>query len=152
MHFFHSRLSSTQPLQSALEPCSEWAKAHAAQVSRWPKTLAAISDSRTSALDFSALQHAVEAAVGQACIAIEWVTEGGANQVCLLPSACDMNPDIRLKLYLVTLFDGQQILARIAFPFPHRVRTGDAFAHQEDYDRTRITSRMQSEACYFRRA
>jgi hypothetical protein len=85
MHFFHPRFSSTQSLQSALEARSEWAKAHAAQVSTWPQeTLLTISDSRTSALDFSALQHAVEAAMGgQACVAIEWVAEGGANQVRL---------------------------------------------------------------------
>jgi len=87
MHFFHPRFSSTQPLKPAPEPCSEWAKLHAVQVSQWPKTLVSISDSRSNAVDFLALQHAVEAAMGQACIAIEWVTEGGANQVCLSPSA-----------------------------------------------------------------
>jgi hypothetical protein len=150
MHFFHPRFSSTQPLKSAPEPCSEWAKVHAVQVSQWPKTLVSISDSRSSAVDFLALQHAVEAAMGQACIAIEWVTEGGANQVCLSPSALRYKTNIRIELYLITLFDGHQILARIAFPFPHRVHTGDAFAHQEDGDRARIPSKMQSEGCYLR--
>jgi hypothetical protein len=63
---------------------------------------------------------------------------------------CDTNTNIRIELYLITLFDGHQILARIAFPFPHRVHTGDAFAHQEDGDRARIPSKMQSEGCYLR--
>jgi hypothetical protein len=57
-----------------------------------------------------------------------------------------------MKLYLVTLSDAHQILARIAFPFPHSVRTGAAFAHRENDDRARIPARMQSEArrvrCY----
>ena len=150
MHFFHPRFLPTQPLQSALEPRSEWAKAHAVEVAQWNTMLVTISDSRTSALNFLALQHAVEAAMGQACIEIEWVTEGGSNQVCLSPSACNTNTDIRIKLYLITLFDGHQLLARIAFPFPHRVHTGDDFAHQEDDDRARIPSRIQSEACYVR--
>ena len=56
-----------------------------------------------------------------------------------------MSTDIRTKLYLVTLSDGLEILARVAFPFPHRVRTGDALAFQEAYDRARIPSRIQSE-------
>jgi hypothetical protein len=51
-----------------------------------------------------------------------------------------------MKLYLVTLSDGHQILARIAFPFPHSVRTGAAFAHRENDDRARIPARTQSEA------
>ena len=152
MHFFHPRFSSAQALvQCALTPRSEWTKAHADEVSQWPKTLITISDSRTSTLDFLALKHAVEAAMGQTCSAIEWVSEGGGNQVCLSHSACDVNTDVRAKLYLVTLSDGLEILARIAFPFPHCVRTGDAFASQEAYDRVRIPSRIQSEVCYLHR-
>lgn len=146
MHFFHPRFSLAQaPVQSVLTPRSEWTTAHASQVSQWPKTLVTISDSRTSTLDYLALKHAIEAAMGQTCDAIEWVSEGGCNQVCLTYPACDMSTDIRTKLYLVTLSDGLEILARVAFPFPHRVRTGDALAFQEAYDRARIPSRIQSE-------
>lgn len=50
-------------------------------------------------------------------------------------------------MYLITLSDSRKLLARIAFPYPHGVRTGDAFAYQEGYDRARLPSRMQSEAC-----
>ena len=71
MHFFHPHFLSTQPLQSALKPHSEWVKVHAVEVTQWNTMLVTISDSRTSALNFLALQHAVEAAMGQACIAIE---------------------------------------------------------------------------------
>ena len=39
----------------------------------------------------------------QAYAEIEWVTEGGANQVCLLLSAIDTSADTRIKLYLITL-------------------------------------------------
>ena len=56
-----------------------------------------------SILDFLALQHAAEAAMRQAYAEIEWVTEGGANQVCLLLSAIDTSGDTRIKLYLITL-------------------------------------------------
>ena len=52
-----------------------------------------------------------------------------------------------MQLYLVTLSDGRDIIARIAFPFPHAVRTGEAFAHQESHDRARIPRAMLSEAC-----
>jgi hypothetical protein len=83
MHFFHPRFPSTPLLQSALEPHSEWAKIHADEVSQWGKSLLTISDSRTSILDISALQNAIESAMGQTCISIEWVTEGGGNQVSL---------------------------------------------------------------------
>ena len=67
----------------------------------------------------------------------------------LTRSACCPHHAIPLidevKLYLITLFDGQQLLAHIAFAFPHRVHTGEDFSHQEDDDRARIPSRMQSE-------
>ena len=53
-----------------------------------------------------------------------------------------------IKLYLMYLQDGSQVLARISFPFPHRVRTGDEFAYQEGHDRARIPYRLQSEVCY----
>ena len=53
--------------------------------------LIAISDPRTNSLNFLALKHATETAMGQACVAIEWVAEGGANQVCLFPSSCNAN-------------------------------------------------------------
>jgi hypothetical protein len=92
MHFFHSRPPPTLSLRSALEPRSEWAKAHAAEFAQMGVNLTTISDSRTAVINFFALQGAVEAAMGQACIAIEWVGEGGGNQVrCPVPvkSACD---------------------------------------------------------------
>jgi hypothetical protein len=79
MHFFHPRSLSTQPLQSALEPRSEWAKAHAIEFAQMGEGLTTISDSRTIVINFL---RAVEAAMGQACITVEWVAEGGANQVC----------------------------------------------------------------------
>jgi hypothetical protein len=82
MHFFHPRYLSTQQLQSALEPRSEWAKAHAAEFAQMGKNITTISDLRTNIINFLALQRAVEAVMGQACIAIEWVCEGGGNQVC----------------------------------------------------------------------
>ena len=47
-----------------------------------------------------------------------------------------------VKLYLVTLSDGHDFLARISFPFPHRVRTGESFTYQEDHDRARLPSRI----------
>jgi hypothetical protein len=50
-------------------------------------------------------------------------------------------------LYLITLFDGQQLLACIAFTFPHRVHTGEDFSHQEDDDHAQIPSKMQSKVC-----
>jgi hypothetical protein len=84
MHFFHPRSLSTQPLQSAAEPRSEWAKAHAIEFAQMGEKPTTISDSRTSVINFLALQRGVEAAMGQACIAIEWVAEGGGNQVCHL--------------------------------------------------------------------
>jgi len=82
MHFFHPRSLSTQPLQSAFEPRSEWAKPHAAEFTQMSENLTTISDSRTSVINFLALQRIVEAAMGQVCIAIEWVAEGGGDQVC----------------------------------------------------------------------
>jgi hypothetical protein len=72
MHFFHPCLPSTQLLQSALE------------ISQWHKNLIIISDTRTSTLDFLALQYAMESAMRQACLSIEWVIEGGGNQVFCL--------------------------------------------------------------------
>ena len=81
MHFFHSRLPSTQSLQSAHEPHSEWAKAHAAEFAQMGVNITTISDSRTCIINFFALQGAVGATMGQACIAIEWVGGGGGNQV-----------------------------------------------------------------------
>jgi hypothetical protein len=97
MHFFHSRLPSTQSLQSALEPRSEWAKIHAAEFAQMGVNITTISDSRTCVIEFSALQSAVEAAMGQACIAIEWVGEGGGNQVC-----CHAPPRLSLRSKLIT--------------------------------------------------
>src|SRR6266481_3699149 len=79
MHLFHPRHPS---FHSTLEPRSTWAKTHAAQVSEWPATLTTISDSRTRVVGFEALQHATKVAMGQACTGIEWVAEGGVNQVC----------------------------------------------------------------------
>ena len=151
MDFYHPRFSSTGSLQSAPKPHSEWAKAHAAQISKWPEKAPylTISDSRTSTVNFSALQHAVQASMGQKCIRIEWVAEGGCNQISLACLPCDTDLTTRIQLYLVTLSDGYEILARIAFPYPHAVRTGQAFAHQESYDRARIPSRMESEAGFF---
>lgn len=87
MHFFHPHFLSTSTLQSALEPCSEWVKPHTAEVAQ----LTAISDLRTSSLNFLALKHATEAAMEQSCITIKWVAKGGANQVCLLPLLCNTN-------------------------------------------------------------
>jgi hypothetical protein len=91
MHFFHPRFLSTELLQSALEPRSEWAKAHAAFFAQMGKNPTTISDSRTTVINFSALQRAVETAMGQVCIAIEWVSEGGGNQVCCHKSSCYAN-------------------------------------------------------------
>ena len=83
--FYHPRLSSTKSLQLASQPHSEWAKAHAAFVSRFRdgSPYLTISDSRTSSLNFLALQHAIHTAMGQKCVRIEWVAEGGSNQVRL---------------------------------------------------------------------
>jgi hypothetical protein len=91
MHFFHSRFSPTEPLQSALEPRSEWAKAHAVEFAQMGKNITTISDSRTIVINFLALQSAVEAAMEQVCLAIEWVSEGGGNQVCCPFSPCYAN-------------------------------------------------------------
>ena len=71
MHFYHSRLSSTQSLQSALEPRSDCAKAHAAEFAQMGVNITTISDSSLSVINFFALQVVVEVAMGQACIAIE---------------------------------------------------------------------------------
>ena len=79
MHFFHPHFLSTSTLQSALEPCLEWAKPHTAEVAQWNMMLTAISDLRTSSLNFLALKHATEAAMGQSCLAIKLVAKGGAN-------------------------------------------------------------------------
>lgn len=89
MDFYHSRILSTEALQSTLKPHSEWVKAHAAQISAWPEKLAylTISDVRTSTLNFSALRHAVQTAMGQKCIRIEWVAEGGGNLAGTLPES-----------------------------------------------------------------
>ena len=59
-------------------------------------------------------------------------------------STCNAT-DIQIGLYLVTLSDSREILARIAFPFPHGIRTGDAFVHLEYYNHVRIPSGMESE-------
>jgi hypothetical protein len=79
MHLFHPRHPS---FTATLEPHSTWAKNHAAEVVMWPKTLRTISDSRTQVVSFEALQHVAEVAMGQDSIRIEWVAEGGTNQVC----------------------------------------------------------------------
>src|SRR5882672_1996860 len=52
-----------------------------------------------------------------------------------------------IKLYLMSLQYGSQVLAQITFPFPHLVCTGDNFAYQEEHDRARIPYRLQSEVC-----
>jgi hypothetical protein len=80
MHVFHPRL---QPFQFA-QPKSAWAAKHA----EWIKALGSksnlliISDSRSKLINFDALHNGVEKMMGQTCISIEWVNEGGGNQVC----------------------------------------------------------------------
>jgi hypothetical protein len=79
MHVFHPRL---QPFQFA-QPKSEWAAKHV----EWIKTfrlgsnILNISDSRSKLINFDALHNGVERMMGQTCISIEWVSEGGGNQV-----------------------------------------------------------------------
>ena len=50
-----------------------------------------------------------------------------------------------MQIYLLTLGDGSNLLARLSFPYPHTVRTGEAFSHQEAEDCRRIPYRLQSE-------
>jgi hypothetical protein len=81
MHVFHPRLQRFQFAQ----PKSAWAAKHRAE---WIKMLPKgsivlnISDSRSKLINFDALQNGVERMMGQTCISIEWVNEGGKNQVC----------------------------------------------------------------------
>jgi len=81
----------------------------------------------------------------QVCLAIEWVSEG-----VVIKSAAHfhlaMQTYFRIKLYLITLSDAHQILARIAFPFPHKVRTGAAFGIPGKWRPRTIPYRTQSEA------
>jgi len=92
-----------------------------------------ISDSRSKLINFDALRNGVERIMGQTCISIEWVNEGGGNQI-----------------YLLSLGDGSNLLARLSFPFPHTVRTGEAFSYQEAEDCRRIPYRLQSEVATIR--
>lgn len=111
-----------QSLQSALEPRSDWAKAHAAEGCEYNHDFGF----EACVINFFALQGVVEAAMGQACIAIEWVSEGGSNQVCCPAPAYDPNLYVfEIKLYLTTLSDGHQILVSthcvpLSTPCAHR--------------------------------
>ncbi|KAI0057950.1 hypothetical protein BV25DRAFT_1321242 [Artomyces pyxidatus] len=49
------------------------------------------------------------------------------------------------QVYLVSLSDGVQIVARLGFPFPYSVHCGEAFEIQEEDDRARIPYRLLSE-------
>ncbi|KAI0049863.1 hypothetical protein FA95DRAFT_777138 [Auriscalpium vulgare] len=82
---------------------------------------------------FSHLAHrfhcpAIEATMGERCDQIEWVVEGGVSQ-----------------MYLACLESGREVLARLKFPFPHGVLTGEAFATEEDNDRPRVPYRILVE-------
>lgn len=84
MFLSHPRLSVVrEDAPQSSEPLSSWAKAHAAEVAQWPETMIRVSDSRTAMINFPALQQAIEQAMDQQCTTLEWVAEGGSNQVRL---------------------------------------------------------------------
>lgn len=143
MHVFHPRL---QPFQLT-RPKSDWAKKHDEWIKILGSNLLNISDSRSKLINFQSLQNDVERIMGQTCISIEWVNEGGCNQVSLNTNLTGPVHWLwnSTQIYLLTLANGLNLLARLSFPFPHTVRTGEAFAHQEAEDRCRLPRRLQSE-------
>lgn len=64
------------------EPQSEWAQAFASFIALYREghAIVVISDSRTQVINFDALKHNVEG-LGKVVVAMEWVAEGGSNQV-----------------------------------------------------------------------
>ncbi|KAI0065704.1 hypothetical protein BV25DRAFT_1988809 [Artomyces pyxidatus] len=131
MKLFHGRLASPPTgVDLSLQPSSPWATRYASRLADWPKdfVFGRISDSRTKRVDFLCLQEAIERQLDTHCVGMEWVAEGGFNQI-----------------YLVSLADGSQIVARLSFPFPHDQMTGAAFSSQTEVDRARIPYRLLVE-------
>ena len=85
MFVFHSRL-----YPEITEPRSLLAKVQAALINEYAEghNLIRISDSRSrlGSLNFVRLAEEVEKVMGEACDSIEWIAEGGGNQVCSLSS------------------------------------------------------------------
>ncbi|KAI0311163.1 kinase-like domain-containing protein [Amylostereum chailletii] len=95
--------------------------------------LKAISDSRTCLVNFEELRDAVENCMQEDCISVEWVAEGGANQI-----------------YSIRLPSGRDILARLSFCYPYGTNLGVPFKHQEEYDRERLSTRALVEIATIR--
>lgn len=81
MFVFHSRL-----YPEITEPRSLLAKVQAALINEYSEghNLIRISDPRSRSLNFVRLAEEVEKVMGEACDSIEWIAEGGGNQVCSL--------------------------------------------------------------------
>jgi hypothetical protein len=62
------------------------------------------------------------------------MTQPGAARLAVLKTY-EVDADTRISLYLATFSGGAHILARLAFPFPHRVHTDQACYYQETNDR-----------------
>ncbi|KAI0308634.1 kinase-like domain-containing protein, partial [Amylostereum chailletii] len=130
-YLFHFRLPGRQVyrgIEIINTPISPWATSHAETNKTMNDTVKAISDSRTRLVDFGALKNAVEEHMKEGCVSMEWVVEGGANQI-----------------YLVQLESGRNILARLSFSYPYAANFGEQFKIQEEYDRERLPARALGE-------
>ncbi|KAI0311162.1 kinase-like domain-containing protein [Amylostereum chailletii] len=130
--FLHSG-SQMEGIQLATTPVSSWATHHADWVEHTLEDLRKIMKRRTLLVNFVALKEVVESHFGLVCRSMDWVAEGGASQ-----------------LYLTTLKDGRQVLARLTFPFPYAENMGPKFAYQEEYDRARLPDRLTTEIATIR--
>lgn len=90
MRFFHPRIALIQPLipipdfwELSSEPQSEWAREFASfrALYREGHSIIVTSDSRSRLINFAALKQSAEATLGKVVVAIDWVAEGGTNQV-----------------------------------------------------------------------
>ncbi|KAF9002539.1 kinase-like domain-containing protein [Cyathus striatus] len=129
MRIVHHRLPPTPDIE-IVPPQSSQAKLFFEDVVRNSEDsyFVLVSDPRTKRLNFSALFEVIHDIMKERCELLEWIGEGGRNQ-----------------LYLAHLSSGRQVAARITFPYSYRELHGPEFIEQDEIDWNKNPARMNSE-------
>ncbi|KAI0311161.1 kinase-like domain-containing protein [Amylostereum chailletii] len=136
MRLFHplkASLVNAQDFELLDTPATPWLAPHAEYALLKTQEDLKLMEERTRLVDFRALKDAVELNMAQQCLLIEWYIDGGASQI-----------------YLVTLGNGNQIIARLTFWYSYTMNMGVDFAHQDEHDRERVPARLHSEVATLR--